>query len=91
MVRILMISAKMATLGLLKIKVFENKDYHVIKSLHVVINKALWCDSNYLVEMVNWPKFGKSSISMKEVVIISFFKDLTKKPLFWGVALVQVQ
>ena len=41
MVRILMISAKMATLGLLKIKVFENKDYHVIKSLHVVINKAL--------------------------------------------------
>ena len=41
MVRILMISAKMATLDLLKIKVFENKDYHVIKSLHVVINKAL--------------------------------------------------
>ena len=39
MVRILMMSAKMATLGLLKIKIFRNKGYDVIPSLHDVLMK----------------------------------------------------
>ena len=39
MVTILLMSAKMATLGLLKIKVFLNKDYDVIISVHDVIKK----------------------------------------------------
>ena len=37
MATILMMSAKMATLGLLKIKPFENKDYDIIVSVHDII------------------------------------------------------
>ena len=39
MVTVLLMSAKMATLGLLKIKVFLNKDYDVIISVHDVMEK----------------------------------------------------
>ena len=42
----------MATLGLLKIKVFYNKDYDVIIYVHDVINKNLLRDSNYIVDVV---------------------------------------
>ena len=52
MVTILMMSAKMATLGLLKIMVFQNKGYEVITSVHYVTNKVLSSDSNYLVDVV---------------------------------------
>ena len=41
MVAILMMSATMATLDLLKIKVFLNKGYDVINSVHGVNNKIL--------------------------------------------------
>ena len=41
MVGILMISAKLSTLGLLEIKVLRNKGYDVIISVHHVINKIL--------------------------------------------------
>ena len=68
MVTILMMSAKKATPGLLKIKVFWNEGYDVIISLHDVTNKILSCDLNYIVDVVMWPKFGNSSISMKEVI-----------------------
>ena len=71
MVTILMMSAKMATLGLLKIKVFWNKGYDVITSVCDVTNKILSCDSNYIVDVVMWPKFGNSRISMREVIITS--------------------
>ena len=40
MVAILMMSAKLATQGLLKIKVFQNKGYYVM-FFHDVINKSL--------------------------------------------------
>ena len=39
MVAILMMSAKLATLGFLKIKVFQNKGYDVIISSHDVPTK----------------------------------------------------
>ena len=65
---ILMASAKMATLGFLKLKVSWNKGYDVILSVHDVTNKILLCDSNYIVDVVMWQKFGKSSISMREVI-----------------------
>ena len=68
MVTILMMSAKMATPGLLKIKVFWNKGYDVIISVHDVTNKILSRDSNYNVNVVMWPKFGNSSISVRKVV-----------------------
>ena len=71
MVAILIIPAKMATLDLLKIKVFWNKGYDVIISVHDVTNKILSRDSNYIVDVVMWPKFGNSSISMREVIITS--------------------
>ena len=64
MVTILMMSAKLAKRNLLKIKVFWNKSHDAIVSVH---------DSNYLVAVVKWPKFGNSSISVREVIIISIF------------------
>ena len=45
-------SGKMATLGLLKIKVFRNKGYDVIVSAYDVINKNLSCDSNFIVDVI---------------------------------------
>ena len=64
-----MMAAKMATLGILKIKVFLNKGYDVIISVQDVINKILLRESNYIVDVVMWPKFGNSSFSMREVII----------------------
>ena len=78
MVTILMISAKLATPGLLKIKIFRNKgygaiipDYDVIIPDYDFINKIFLRDSNYIVDAVMWLKFGSSSISMRESIIAS--------------------
>ena len=71
MVTILMMSAKLATLGLLGIKVFWNIGYDVIISVYDVTNKILSCDSIYIVNVVMWPKFGNSSTSMREFIITS--------------------
>ena len=68
---ILMMSAKMATPALLKIKLFWNKGYGVIIYVHDVTNKILSHDSNLIVNVVMWPKFDSSSISAREVIIIS--------------------
>ena len=64
-----MISAKMETLNLLKIIVFSNKCCDVLISVHEVTNKILSRESNYIVDVVMWPKFGNSSISMRDVII----------------------
>ena len=66
-----MMSAKMATPGFLKIKVLWNKDYDLIISAHDVTNKIVSRDSNYIVDVVMWPNFGNSSISMRDVIITS--------------------
>ena len=63
MVTIWIMSAKIATPDLRK-KVFWQKYYDVTK-------KILSRDSNYIVDVVTWPKFGNSSISMREVIITS--------------------
>ena len=53
MVTILMMSAKMATKGLLKIKKgFLKKGYDVIIYVHDVTNKILSCDSNHIANVV---------------------------------------
>ena len=70
MVQILMF-AKLAAPGLLKRKIFRNKDYDFIISVHDFTNKIWSCDSNYIVDLVRWPRFGNSSVSMKEVIITS--------------------
>ena len=71
MVTNLMMSAKMATLGFLKRKVFWKKDNGVIIFVHDVISKILFRDSNYIVDAVMWPKFGNSSTSIREIIITS--------------------
>ena len=79
MAAILMSLAKLATLGLLKIKVIWNKDYDVIIFAHDVTNKILSRDSNYTVDVVMWPKFGNSSISMGGVIITSILQEFNQK------------
>ena len=72
MVITLMMSAKMVTPGFLKItKVFRNKGYDVIISVDDVTNKILSRDSNYIVDVFVWPKFGNSSVFMWEVITTS--------------------
>ena len=51
----LMMSAKLATLGLLKIKVLQDKGYDVIISVHDVnntMNQIFSCESNYILDVV---------------------------------------
>ena len=64
-------SAKMATPDLLKITVFWDKSYNVIIHVDDVTGKILSRDSNYIVDVFMWPKFGNYSISMREVITIS--------------------
>ena len=63
-----MMSAKMATPGLLKMTVFWNKCYDLIIPINDVTKKISSRDSNYIVDVFMWPKFGNSSISMSEVI-----------------------
>ena len=65
-VTILMMPAKLATLGLLKTKANWNKGYDVINSVHDVTDEILSRDSSYIVA-----KLGNSSISMRKVIITS--------------------
>ena len=65
MVETLMMSAKMATLDLLKIKIFWNKGYDLIIFVHDVTKKSLLLDSSYIVDVAMWPKFGNSRIRKK--------------------------
>ena len=76
-----MMSAKMATPGLLKITVFWNKGYDVIIPVDDVNNKILSRDSNYIVDVFMWLKFGNCSISVREEE--RFYKDLTRKTAFF--------
>ena len=69
MIRILITSAKMATSGLLKIKIFRNKDYYVIIFVHDITYKILSHGSNDIVYVVVRATFGNSSISMREFII----------------------
>ena len=65
-----MMSAKLGTLGLLKVKVVWTKSYDVMPFVYNFTNKILSSDSNYNLDVVIWSKFGNSSIFMKEVIII---------------------
>ena len=70
MVAILIMSVKLATLGLFKTQLFWNEGYDVIIPIHDIINKILSRDSNYFVDVVMRPKFGDSSICMRKVIRI---------------------
>ena len=61
MVAILMMSAKVATLGLLIIKAW----YHNFCQRR---QKILLFETNYIVNVVRWLKFGDSRMSMRKVI-----------------------
>ena len=63
--------SKIGYVRLFKIKVFWDKSYDVTSSVCEVTEKVLSRDSNYIADVVMWPKFGNSSISMREVIITS--------------------
>ena len=71
MVTILKIPVNMAIPAILKIKVFWKQGYDVINSVHDITTKILLCDSIYTVDAIMWPKFGNSTIAMREVIITS--------------------
>ena len=63
--------SKMANPALFKIKIFWNKGDDIIIYVLDVPNKILWRESNYIVYVAMWPKFGNSSGFMIEVMITS--------------------
>ena len=83
MVIILMMSAKLASPGLLKIKIFQNKGCDVIIPDYDVTNKILLRGSNYIVDVVIWPKFGNCSVSKREVIITSILQGFNLKNRFF--------
>ena len=82
-VAVSMISAKFATLDLLKLKVFWNKGYDVIISVHDVTSKMLAHVSYYIVAVIMWPKFGNPNISTREVIITSILYGFDQKNQFF--------
>ena len=68
---ILMMSEKIATPDLLKLKFSCNQVNDVIISVYDVNNKIILRGLNYIVNVPMWPKAGKPSISMREVTLTS--------------------
>ena len=90
MFAVLMTSAKMATLGLLKEKVFWSVWRQNFCPRRHQQNFITWL--KLYCRCGIWSKFGKYSISMGEVIIISILEGFDqKKTFFWGVFLVQVK
>ena len=83
MVTIFMISAKMVTLGVLKIKVFWNKGYYVIIFVRDATNKILSRNSNHFLDVVLWSKLGNSGPSMRQVIITLVLWGFDKKNGFF--------
>ena len=59
-----MMSAKIATLGLLKINGFWNNGYGIITSVHDVTNKTFSGESNHIVDVIMCPKSGNKACSL---------------------------
>ena len=81
MVIILMMSGKMATPEFLNITVFLNKCYDAIIHVDDATSNILSRDSNYIVDVFMWPKFGNYSNS--KLWQLQFYKDFPKKPIFF--------
>ena len=64
-------SAKLVTPGLLEIKLFQNKGYDIVIFDYNVTKKISSKDSNYIVYVVMRPKFGNTSISVREFIVTS--------------------
>ena len=68
---ILIIPEKIAIPGFLKIMVFCNKGYFAKITVDNVTKKIVSLYSNYALDLLMWPKFGNSSISMRQVIATS--------------------
>ena len=69
LVGILMMSAKLATVALVKIKTFYDESCDVIISVSNPTKRILSRDSNYFLNVDIWPKFRNSSITVREVIL----------------------
>ena len=76
-------AAKIATPDLLKIKIFWKNGYDVIIFVHDAINKILSRDSNYYTNVVMWPKFDNSKISVREAIITPILQGFNLKTTFF--------
>lgn len=74
-----MMSAKIAAPSLLKIKVILNKGYDTMIFVHGVTSNILSHESNYFVDAVMRPKFGKCSISIRKVIVSSILQRFDQK------------
>ena len=87
---ILMMSAKVTTLAVLKRKILWNKTYDVLISVYDVTSKVLSSDSNATVIWSYDQSLLTLSFLREKVSWPQFYKDLTRKTILWGGVLVQV-
>ena len=80
----LMMSAKMATPGFLKITVFWDKGYDVTIFVDDVTNKILSRDSNYIVDASCDQSLVTVAFLWEELSQPQFYKGLTRKIAFLG-------
>ena len=78
MVTILMISTEMANPGLFKIKLYWNKDYDLITSVHDVTKNILSLDSNYIVDAVMLSCFKFNNLRLAQVTNLKFYTSVVK-------------
>ena len=64
-------------------KIFHNKGYEVTISVKDFTKKLSSCDSDHIVEVVMWRKFGNSSFSRREVIITYFFLRISPEKLMF--------
>ena len=81
-ITIFMMSAKVASARLLKLKIFWNKGYDVIVSVHGVTSRILSSDSNDMVDVIMLPKFGNTS-KERSYHNLNFIRTWPEKPLFF--------
>ena len=64
-------------------KIFHNKGYEVTISVKDFTKKLSACDSDHIVDVVMWRKFGNSSFSRREVIITYFFLRISPEKLMF--------
>ena len=62
---------------------YWKKGYEATSSAHDISDKILSSESNYTVDVVIWPKFGNSIISMRKIIITNFIRCWTEKQIFF--------
>ena len=78
---ILMMLAKMATLGFIEIKLIWNKVYGAVFYIYDVTRNISSHESIYIVDVFMWPKFSNSSISTRKVILTSNLKIFYQKKM----------